>query len=77
MKRLKRVGYTIPSENLKFFSKLRIYASAKNPFIFKDFSGFNPELPGDDNGNPLGTSGVELDAFPNLRSFYLGINTSF
>jgi len=71
------VGYTIPSENLKFFSKLRIYASAKNPFIFKDFSGFNPELPGDDNGNPLGTSGVELDAFPNLRSFYLGINTSF
>ena len=68
------LGYTIP---IKFFSKVRIYAAAKNPFIFKKFSGFTPELSGNEGGNPLGTAGIELDAYPTLQSFYIGINTSF
>ncbi|MDY8134357.1 TonB-dependent receptor [Aquimarina sp. 2201CG5-10] len=71
------LGYTLPKEILKFFSKVRIYASAKNPVIFKKFSGFTPELSGNGDGNPLGTAGIELDAYPTLRSFYMGINTSF
>lgn len=71
------LGYTFPKNTSKNFSKIRIYASAKNPFIFKKFSGFTPELSGNQGGNPLGTAGVELDAYPTLKSFYIGINTSF
>jgi TonB-linked SusC/RagA family outer membrane protein len=67
------LGYTFPSEKLGLFSNIRIYASAKNPIILKKFSGFTPELPGD----PLATAGIELNAYPTLRSFYVGINTSF
>ena len=67
------VGYTIPKDDKSFFNSIRIYATAKNPFIFQKFSGFTPELPGD----PLGTAGIELDAYPTLRSFYIGLNTSF
>lgn len=67
------LGYTLPSENLGFFSKLRIYASAKNPIMLKKFSGYTPEL----TGNPLETAGIELNAYPTLRSFFIGINTSF
>lgn len=67
------LGYTIPEETLKYFTKARIYVSARNPLIWKRFSGFTPELPGD----PLGGAGIELDAYPTLSSFYIGLNTSF
>ncbi|WGK64027.1 SusC/RagA family TonB-linked outer membrane protein [Croceiramulus getboli] len=67
------LGYTIPENTLKYFTKVRLYLSARNPLIWKKFSGFTPELP----GAPLGTAGIELDAYPTLRSFYIGINSSF
>ncbi|WP_055413487.1 SusC/RagA family TonB-linked outer membrane protein [Nonlabens sp. YIK11] len=67
------VGYTLPLKEDFFLSNLRVYATAKNPFIFQKFSGFTPELP----GAPLGNAGIELDAYPTLRSFYIGLNTSF
>lgn len=67
------LGYTMPENILKFFSKVRIYASAKNPLIFKKFSGYTPEL----SGEPLGTAGIELYAYPTLQSYFVGINTSF
>ncbi|WP_194766037.1 SusC/RagA family TonB-linked outer membrane protein [Tamlana sp. I1] len=66
-------GYTIPMKNNSFFNTVRIYATAKNPFVFQKFTGFSPELSGD----PLGNAGIELDAYPTLRSFYIGLNTSF
>ena len=67
------LGYTLPNDKLGFFSKIRLYASAKNPIMLKRFSGYTPELSGD----PLGTAGIELNAYPTLRSFFVGINTSF
>ena len=67
------MGYTIPENTIGFLSKARIYATAKNPIIFKDFSGFTPELP----GGALGNAGIELNAYPTLKSFFIGINTSF
>ncbi|MFD0860585.1 SusC/RagA family TonB-linked outer membrane protein [Sungkyunkwania multivorans] len=67
------IGYTLPENAIKFLEKARIYASARNPFIWKRFSGFTPELP----GAPLGLAGIELNAYPTLRSFYIGLNTSF
>jgi len=67
------LGYTLPLSEDSFLKKTRIYATAKNPFIFQKFSGFTPELP----GAPLGNAGIELDAYPTLRSFFIGLNTSF
>jgi len=64
------LGYTF--ENTASFSSIRIYASAKNPIILKRFSGFTPELPGD----PLGRAGIELDAYPTLQSYFIGVNAS-
>ena len=68
------VGYTLPKNAAKsFFDKIRFYVTAKNLLTLKKFSGFTPELVGE----PLGGAGVELDAYPTLRSIYLGINTTF
>jgi TonB-linked SusC/RagA family outer membrane protein len=70
------LGYTFP----KFFSqidKVRLYATAINPFIFTKFSGYSPELSGNNNADPLGSAGIELDAYPTNKTFLLGLNVSF
>jgi hypothetical protein len=64
------LGYSFNSAKLK---KIRLYITAKNPLIFKRFSGFTPELAGD----PLGLAGIELDAYPTLSSYFLGFNILF
>jgi len=62
------VGYTIPLKT-KTISKFRIYVSAQNPFTFKAFSGFNPELPGG-----VTNSGIELNPIPTTAKYLFGVN---
>ena len=66
------IGYTFKREKSKLFNNTRLYFTAKNPLILKKFSGYTPELPGD----PMGLAGVELDAYPTLSSYYIGIKMS-
>lgn len=68
------LGYKIPLKG-EFLNSCRIYVNAINPFITQKFSGFSPELNG--NGDPYGTQGIELDAYPTLRSFVIGANLKF
>ena len=68
------LGYKIPLK-IKWISSARVYMNAINPFITQKFSGFSPELNGD--GNPYGNQGIELDAYPTLRSFVFGANLKF
>ncbi|MEM0578550.1 SusC/RagA family TonB-linked outer membrane protein [Flavobacterium polysaccharolyticum] len=68
------LGYKLPIQS-KLISACRLYVNMINPFIFQKFSGFSPELNG--NGDPYGTQGVELDAYPTLRSFVIGANLKF
>ncbi|SNR36491.1 SusC/RagA family TonB-linked outer membrane protein [Flavobacterium sp. ov086] len=69
------LGYKLPLNETSFVNYCRIYVNAINPFITQKFSGFSPELNGD--GNPYGTQGIELDAYPSLRSFVIGANLKF
>jgi len=68
------LGYKIPLQGM-FVNSCRIYVNAINPFITQRFSGFSPELNGD--GNPYGTQGIELNAYPTLRSIVVGANLKF
>lgn len=65
------VGYTLP-EISSFVSSARVYVTLQNPFMFTDYSGFTPEL--NQNGDPTNTTGIELSAYPNTRSFIVGAN---
>ncbi|RAV28387.1 SusC/RagA family TonB-linked outer membrane protein [Sinomicrobium soli] len=67
------LGYTLPDFS-KYVSKLRVYFTAQNPFMFTDYSGFTPEIIGSEGGNPYRTAGVELAAYPNTKTFLFGIN---
>ncbi|TDW52065.1 TonB-linked SusC/RagA family outer membrane protein [Flavobacterium sp. 270] len=70
------LGYKLPLNEDNFISFCRIYVNAMNPFITQKFSGFSPEVLGD--GELVkGTQGVELDAYPALRSFVIGANLKF
>ncbi|NBL64243.1 SusC/RagA family TonB-linked outer membrane protein [Flavobacterium sp. NST-5] len=64
------LGYTF--KELPGISKLRVYGTAQNPFMFTKYSGFTPEL--NQNGNPGETAGIELSAYPTLKTFIFGIN---
>ncbi|WP_409416893.1 SusC/RagA family TonB-linked outer membrane protein [Flavobacterium sp. PS2] len=68
-------GYKLPLKEDQFISSCRLYVNAINPFITQKFSGFSPELNGD--GDPYKLQGIELDAYPSLRSFVFGANLKF
>jgi TonB-linked SusC/RagA family outer membrane protein len=68
------VGYTIP-KLIKQVDKLRIYVTAINPFVFTKYTGYSPEVLND--GDPLGSAGIELDAYPTNKTFLVGLNVSF
>lgn len=68
------LGYSF-KDQIEGLRNLRLYVTAQNPFIFTKFKGYSPELNSD--GNPYGTTGVELSAYPNLKSFILGVNVEF
>lgn len=68
------LGYTL-TKPIEYLSSLRLYISAINPVVFQKFSGYSPELNAD--GNPYNLTGVELDAYPTLRSFVFGVNIKF
>ncbi|MCM0666628.1 SusC/RagA family TonB-linked outer membrane protein [Flavobacterium tyrosinilyticum] len=70
------LGYKLPLREEGFISYCRIYVNAMNPFISQKFSGFSPEVLGD--GELVkGTQGVELDAYPALKTFVVGANLKF
>lgn len=65
------LGYTL-NNVIPEISKIRVYATAQNPFLFTKYSGFTPELVG--GGSPEGSSGIELAAYPNTKTFLFGVN---
>ncbi len=70
------LGYKLPLKEDLFFNYCRIYVNAINPFISQKYSGFSPDVVSD--GKLVeGTQGVELDAYPSLRSFVIGANLKF
>lgn len=64
------VGYTF-KDIIKEISKVRVYATAQNPFMFTKYSGFTPEI--NSNGVARETAGIELSAYPNLKTFLFGV----
>ena len=76
------LGYTLDNI-LSYSSKMRVYFTAQNPFMFTGYSGFNPEISGFSrdkavpSGDPGGTAGIELSAYPTTRNFILGVNIQF
>ncbi len=70
------IGYTVPILKTPI-DRLRVYVTAVNPFVFTKYSGFSPEVTGNNGGDPLGSAGIEVDAYPTNKTFLFGLNVSF
>jgi TonB-linked SusC/RagA family outer membrane protein len=70
------LGYTI-NKRYTGMEKVRLYVTATNPFLFTNYTGYSPEISGDNAGAPLGGAGIELDAYPTNKTFLFGINVDF
>jgi TonB-dependent starch-binding outer membrane protein SusC len=83
-------GYTLSPALLaktKFIKSVRIYAASQNLFTITNYSGFTPEIqtlqaPTATNSfNPvpgaITNAGIELNAYPAVRSYSLGLNVDF
>ncbi|RFM36200.1 TonB-dependent receptor [Chitinophaga silvisoli] len=66
------LGYSVPVNSWAGISKLRVFATAQNPIIFKKYSGYTPELPG-----TAIASGIELDIYPVSSTYMAGFNLTF
>ncbi|QXP66027.1 TonB-dependent receptor [Polaribacter sp. AHE13PA] len=68
------IGYTLPVL-MNQVSRIRVYATAKNPFMFTKYSGFTPEIVGSSgSAGASGAAGIELSAYPNTKTFLFGVN---
>ncbi|ASE61797.1 SusC/RagA family TonB-linked outer membrane protein [Chryseobacterium indologenes] len=76
------VGYTFKNVT-DYMKSIKLYVSAINPFVFQKYSGYTSELSGYNptdttaEGDPYKRAGIELDAYPTLRSFVFGVNLNF
>jgi TonB-dependent starch-binding outer membrane protein SusC len=70
------LGYTLPArlvQKTRVISSFRIYAAAQNPLTIKKYSGFTPELQSSSPTN----AGIELNAYPTVKTFSIGVNLGF
>ncbi|WP_250253481.1 SusC/RagA family TonB-linked outer membrane protein [Chryseobacterium sp. Marseille-Q3244] len=76
------IGYTVKNV-VDYVKSIRFYVSAINPFIWQKYTGYSTELSGYDpadaktEGDPYKMAGVELNAYPTLKSFVFGVNVNF
>jgi len=68
------IGYTIPSTlyKNKIFSKINVFAQARNLYTFTNYSGYDPEI----SGGILET-GVDRGAYPQARTYSIGLDLKF
>ena len=71
------LGYRLPSSifGKSGISSLRLYASVNNAFLITKYTGVDPEISSNGDGNL--NSGVERNSMPNGRTFTFGINLGF
>jgi TonB-dependent starch-binding outer membrane protein SusC len=85
------LGYNLPGnmiQRTRVLTSLRVYLAAQNPFTFTKYSGFTPELQppvpptvsltnrAPTTGSPT-NAGIELNAYPTVRTFSIGVNIGF
>ena len=74
-----QIGYTFePSilEKLKL-DNLRLYFTGQNLFTITNYSGYDPEVIGNDNWGDYLNRGFDNGAFPSLQTFIFGLQLGF
>jgi hypothetical protein len=68
------LGYTFAPTRV--FKSLRAYVEIQNLYVFSKYKGFDPEVSSTGGSNDF-TAGVDYGAYPQARTFLLGVNFNF
>ncbi len=69
------LGYTLPTEDLTWLKRFRVYFSAQNLLTLTDYRGYDPEV-NSQGQNPINQN-IDYGAYPRARVFNLGFNLGF
>ena len=68
-----QIGYSLPASlTKKGLNKVRFYFQVKNAYTFTKYTGYDPEIPGG-----ILETGVDRGAYPQPRTFALGLDIKF
>jgi TonB-linked SusC/RagA family outer membrane protein len=72
-----QLGYSLPNSLVTKakLTRLRLYASVDNLWVFTGYTGFDPEM-GDYLSNPL-NNGIDMVSYPRPRILTFGLNLTF
>lgn len=69
-----QLGYTIiGNQQHSFFSNLRFYVNAQNPFTWFSYRGFTPEV----QANSPTKAGIDQQVYPLYATYNFGVNLTF
>lgn len=70
------LGYTLPATLIKNIGlgSVRAYMTLNNPYIFTNYSGYDPEVSNSSKGFE---QGIDNAAYPRAKSFVVGLNLTF
>ena len=75
------ISYNVPLSGDGWFQSLVLSATGQNLFVITDYTGLDPEVSvspgGGDLLNGLPIYGIDYTAFPNPRTFTIGLNAKF
>jgi hypothetical protein len=71
------LGYNFPSTWISRagLTRAKLYVSGQNLFVITNYTGYDPEVNQSAQSNIL--RGIDSDAYPNSRSYMVGVNLSF
>jgi TonB-linked SusC/RagA family outer membrane protein len=74
------LGYSLPKNWISSLgmTRLRVYATVYNAFLWTKYSGYDPEVSATRNSSYSAlTPGVDYSGYPKSRTYTLGINVNF
>ncbi|MEM6841969.1 MAG: TonB-dependent receptor [Bacteroidota bacterium] len=71
------LGYNFNTDGIEFLSSLRLYLTGQNLFVITSYSGQDPEVNINKAIDDIPSFGIDYTAFPQARTFLLGLNISF
>ena len=75
--KLFQIGYSLNSEILPTrISKVRFYFTGQNLFTITNYSGYDPEVIGNNNNGNFLNRGVDDGSFPSLKTYTFGLQLS-
>ena len=70
------LGYNWKPSFIKWVDNIRLYGQVQNLYCFSKYTGFDPEVSSTGGGN-YQTSGIDYGAYPQPRTFTVGLNVKF